>query len=269
MIQWMLALWSLVPLPFLNLVEHLQIHSSHTVEAWLGEFWALFASVWDECNCVVVWTFFGIVFLWDWNENWPFPGRDWWWGKLGLSMAGWALLSEALIQLSADGWGCTPLQLFALRWPSPGIYRLVNGELQEGLCQGGPSWLDADAASAPIPVGEPLPALAPSGDPPTLAGSFGSVACGVTAPFLWVLVHTGFWLCLQKCSLCFPQCCGIPVIKFHWPSRPDSLGISSPFVRSLGWEAWHGVLNFQNSGKTSLVLLFSIFQFIHLASIGC
>ena len=31
------------------------------------------ASVWDECICVVVWTFFGIAFLWDWNENWPFP----------------------------------------------------------------------------------------------------------------------------------------------------------------------------------------------------
>ena len=30
-------------------------------------------SVWDECNCVVVWAFFGIIFLWDWNENWPFP----------------------------------------------------------------------------------------------------------------------------------------------------------------------------------------------------
>ena len=27
----------------------------------------------DECNCVVVWIFFGIAFLWDWNENWPFP----------------------------------------------------------------------------------------------------------------------------------------------------------------------------------------------------
>ena len=26
-------------------------------------------SVWDECNCVVVWAFFGIAFLWDWNEN--------------------------------------------------------------------------------------------------------------------------------------------------------------------------------------------------------
>ena len=32
-----------------------------------------FASVWDECNCAVVWAFSGIAFLWDWNENWPFP----------------------------------------------------------------------------------------------------------------------------------------------------------------------------------------------------
>ena len=31
------------------------------------------ASMWDECNCLVVWTLFGIAFLWDWNENWPFP----------------------------------------------------------------------------------------------------------------------------------------------------------------------------------------------------
>ena len=29
--------------------------------------------MWDECNCVVVWAFFGIAFLWNWNENWPFP----------------------------------------------------------------------------------------------------------------------------------------------------------------------------------------------------
>ena len=32
-----------------------------------------FTSVWDECNCAVVWAFFGIAFLWNWNENWPFP----------------------------------------------------------------------------------------------------------------------------------------------------------------------------------------------------
>ena len=32
-----------------------------------------FTSVWDEYNCAVVRAFFGIAFLWDWNENWPFP----------------------------------------------------------------------------------------------------------------------------------------------------------------------------------------------------
>jgi len=28
-----------------------------------------FTSVWDKCNCAVVWAFFGIAFLWDWNET--------------------------------------------------------------------------------------------------------------------------------------------------------------------------------------------------------
>ena len=31
------------------------------------------AGIWNECNCMVIWTFFGLAFLWDWNENWPFP----------------------------------------------------------------------------------------------------------------------------------------------------------------------------------------------------
>ena len=39
----------------------------------LKNFEHYFGSVWHECNCVIVWTFFGIAFLWDWNENWPFP----------------------------------------------------------------------------------------------------------------------------------------------------------------------------------------------------
>ena len=38
----------------------------------LENFEHYFASAWDECNFVVVWTFFGIDFLWDWNKNWPF-----------------------------------------------------------------------------------------------------------------------------------------------------------------------------------------------------
>ena len=39
----------------------------------LENFEHYFASVWDECNCVVVWIFIGIALLWDWNEHWPFP----------------------------------------------------------------------------------------------------------------------------------------------------------------------------------------------------
>ena len=41
MIQQMLAMWSLVPLPFLNPAWTSGVHSSCTAEAWLGEFWAL------------------------------------------------------------------------------------------------------------------------------------------------------------------------------------------------------------------------------------
>ena len=39
----------------------------------LENFEHYFTSMWDECNCAVVWAFFGITFLWDWNENWLFP----------------------------------------------------------------------------------------------------------------------------------------------------------------------------------------------------
>ena len=39
----------------------------------LENFKHYFTGVWDECNCAVVWTSFGIPFLSDWNENWPFP----------------------------------------------------------------------------------------------------------------------------------------------------------------------------------------------------
>ena len=39
----------------------------------LENFEHYFTSVWGECNRVVVWAFFGIAFLWDWNKNWSFP----------------------------------------------------------------------------------------------------------------------------------------------------------------------------------------------------
>ena len=39
----------------------------------LENFEYYFTSMWDKCNCVLVWAFFGIALLWDWNENRPFP----------------------------------------------------------------------------------------------------------------------------------------------------------------------------------------------------
>ena len=121
----------------------------------------------------------------------------------------------------------------------------------------------------PCPCGEPLSTHTSRWDPPTLAGSFGSVSCGVTC---WVTVScevTAPWLllvcasALQDWCLCFPQSCRSPVVKSHWPSRSDSLGIPSPFVGSPGWEAWYGVQNLHNSGRTSLVLLFSSLWVTH------
>ena len=56
----------------------------------LGNFEHYVTSVWNECNCVVVWAFFGIAFLWDWSENgpsavlWPlpsFPNLLTYWGQ--------------------------------------------------------------------------------------------------------------------------------------------------------------------------------------------
>ena len=74
MIQRMLAIWSLVPLPFLNTTwtsgsSWVQV----LLKPGLENFEHFLTSVWDECYRVVVWEFFGIVFLWDWNENGPFP----------------------------------------------------------------------------------------------------------------------------------------------------------------------------------------------------
>ena len=39
----------------------------------LKDFEHYFASMWNGWDCEVVWTLFGIVLLWDWNENWSFP----------------------------------------------------------------------------------------------------------------------------------------------------------------------------------------------------
>ena len=59
------------------------------------------------------------------------------------------------------GGDALPPWFFGLRWPSLGVYGLygrVNGDLQEGLHQGG---LSRTAASAPVPVMSPCPPTPP------------------------------------------------------------------------------------------------------------
>ena len=66
-----------------NLISGFSAFSNSSLNIWkftvhvllkpgLENFEHYITSVWDECNCVGVWAFFGIAFFGDWNENWPF-----------------------------------------------------------------------------------------------------------------------------------------------------------------------------------------------------
>jgi len=68
------------PMDIGNLISCSSAFSKSSLNIWkftvhillmpgLENFEHYFANMWDECNCAVVWTFFGIAFLWDWGEN--------------------------------------------------------------------------------------------------------------------------------------------------------------------------------------------------------
>ena len=72
------------PMDVGNLISGSSAFSKSSLNIWkfslhillkpgLENFEHYFASMWDECNCVLVQTLFVIALLWDWNENWPFP----------------------------------------------------------------------------------------------------------------------------------------------------------------------------------------------------
>ena len=74
MIQQMLGIWSLIPFAFSKSSLNIWKFMIHILlKPGLENFKHYFNSMWDECNCEVVWACFGIALLWDWNENWPFP----------------------------------------------------------------------------------------------------------------------------------------------------------------------------------------------------
>ena len=126
-----------------NLISGFSTFSKTSLNTWkfsvhillkpgLESFEHYFASVWDECNCAVVWAFFGIAFLWDWNENWPFPVL-------------WPLLSfPNLLDVNDrewDGWIASPtwwmwVWVNSKSWwwtGRPGVLQFMGSQMTEEL----------------------------------------------------------------------------------------------------------------------------------------
>ena len=111
---------------------------------------------------------------------------------------GRAMLSKSLIQFSADGQVCVPFLLFDLS-PNYGGGNEDNGNLlQKVPCR-------HCCMQCPQPWRRPSSIYAFAGDSWTLTDKSGSVSCGVTTPFSWVLVHERFCLCPPR--VCFPVPC--------------------------------------------------------------
>ena len=109
----------------------------------LKDFEHYIASMWNEHNCTMIWTFFGIAFFQDWNENWPFSSPVDTTAKFSKFAA---VLSEALSQQyllrtwnSSAGIPSPPLALF--------VAMLVKAHLTSHSMTSGsrgvtaPSWL--------------------------------------------------------------------------------------------------------------------------------
>ena len=158
-----------------------------------------------------------------------------WWERLTVGQPGSCsdgMLSKSLIQFSVDEWGCVSSLLFDLR-PNNGEVNEDNGDLlQKVPCS-------HCCTQCPRPCSRPPPTHTSAGDSWTLTGKSGSVSCGVTAPFSWVLVHTRFLCALQESVspiLC-KFCNQIPLaskVKFHGGSQ--SL-CQTPRLGNLSWVA--------------------------------
>ena len=188
-------------------------------------------------------------------------GRDWWWEKLDLALVSRALLSKAVIQLSADGCGCS-LPGSCLVWDDRALGSMGSmvGLMvtSKRVCAKG-IFLDC-CCQCPSPCGEALPTHASTEDPVTLAGSFGSVSCGATAPFLWVLVCARCYLCPPRLESLF-----IPILwkschpillalKVRFPEDSQSF-CPLPTLGSLTWSS-------EPSQQGENVFGFIVFQFI-------
>ena len=93
------------------------------------------------------------------------------------------------------------------------------------------------------PQGNPLSTHTSAGDSQTLIGKSGSVSCGVTAPFSWVLVCTRFCSCPPRVSVSpvLWKFCNEMPLAFQ---KSNSLGILSPFAGCPGGKSVVGPRTF-------------------------
>ena len=118
MIQWMLAIWSLVPLPFLY-------PALTSGCSWFTYYWRLtwrilsIALLTCEMSAVVQWTFFGTDFFWGWNEPDLFQSC----GHCWVFQICWCVECNTLIASSFRIWNTSaripssPLPLFIVMLP--------------------------------------------------------------------------------------------------------------------------------------------------------
>ena len=99
------------------------------------------ASMWNDCNCMVIWTFFGIALLWDCNENWPFPVL---WPLLVFQIC-WHIECSTLttssfrIWNSSAGIATAPLALFVVMLPK--VHLTSHSRMSGSRWVITPSWL--------------------------------------------------------------------------------------------------------------------------------
>ena len=117
MIQWMLAIRSVISLPFTN--SAWTSGCSGFMKLGLENFEHYFASLWGECNLFGSLNISGIAFLWNWNENWLFQSC----GHCWVFQICWHIETKTLTVSSFRIWNSSvgipspPLALFTVMLP--------------------------------------------------------------------------------------------------------------------------------------------------------
>ena len=137
-------------------------------------------------------------------------GRDWLWGKLGLTLVGRAMLNISLIQFSADGAAVLPPCNLASGDPVLefcSLYaRAIVSMLHLMLTSSNRThpntlYLLGILLLVPLTLQQALLTHAFTECSQTLTGKSDSVSYRVTAPFSWFLVHTRFCFCPPSVSV--------------------------------------------------------------------